>query len=342
MIHHAALRWPQVTEGSLWPMAMHQEVHLHNQIPSMETGMAPVEIWSKSKSSYSALKNAHTWVCPVFVLDPKLQDGQKIPKWKPRSRMGQYMGRSSAHSNTVGLIRNIKTGRVSPQFHVIYDDLFETAHSSEETQPLLWHDLEPFNSFKSDLDEEEGGMDLQDEWLNEEDLKEKVKRQRLVAERTHQSVGTKPQSRINDRSCDKRVRWDEDVQQREHTRDETSGGFTPWKSSRNKFKQERLTYDELGGNDGKLLAKKMVTKLGKNPGFYEYLMGLLMNSDHGIMDNLPEDVLVRGLGMMSGFKSGAYDPDTPTMSQAMRGEHREDFMEAMKEEIQELEKHRTW
>lgn len=107
---------------------MDHAVYLHNNTPRMDTGLDPIEIWRKSKSSYSVLRCAHTWGCPAYVLDPTLQDGQKIPKWHPRSRVGQYMGLSPLHASTVGVVRNLKTGRLSPQYHVVYDDKFETVH----------------------------------------------------------------------------------------------------------------------------------------------------------------------------------------------------------------------
>ena len=37
-----------------------------------------------------------------------------------------------------------------------------------------------------------------------------------------------------------------------------------------------------------------------------------------------------------------HDPDTPNMMEALSGPHREEFMEAMKNEITELEHHGTW
>jgi hypothetical protein len=52
----------------------------------------------------------------VYVLQPRLQDGGKVPKWEPRSRQGQYMGSSPLHASTVGLIRNLRTNHISPQF----------------------------------------------------------------------------------------------------------------------------------------------------------------------------------------------------------------------------------
>ena len=41
--------------------------------------------------------------------------------------MGICVGRSPAHASSVGLILNPRTGHVSLQFHVVYDDDFTTA-----------------------------------------------------------------------------------------------------------------------------------------------------------------------------------------------------------------------
>ena len=82
---HSALCWPELTDLKLWPLALKHAEHLHNEMIQMDSGLAPIELWTKSKSSYSAIQNAHTWGCPVFVLDPTLQDGKKIPKWQPRA-----------------------------------------------------------------------------------------------------------------------------------------------------------------------------------------------------------------------------------------------------------------
>ena len=45
--------------------------------------------------------------------------------------------------------------------------------------------------------------------------------------------------------------------------------------------------------------------------------------------------------MMFKAKKGNY-PDTPSMMEALSGEHRNEFMEAMKNKIAELEHHGTW
>jgi len=58
-----------------------------------------------------------------------------VPKWEPRSKRGQFVGYSPLHDFNVGMIRNLNTAYVSPQFHVMYNDFFETMHSDEESSP---------------------------------------------------------------------------------------------------------------------------------------------------------------------------------------------------------------
>ncbi len=87
MMFHAALRWPDVSDKTMWPFAIRHAVHLHNHMPSSVTGLSPIEIWTQSKATCNPLISVHPWGCPVHVLSPKLQDGQKIPRWAPRSRL---------------------------------------------------------------------------------------------------------------------------------------------------------------------------------------------------------------------------------------------------------------
>ena len=53
-------------------------------MPKQDTGISPEEIFYSVKSDHSQLRETRAWGCPAYVLDPKLQDGKKIPKWKPQ------------------------------------------------------------------------------------------------------------------------------------------------------------------------------------------------------------------------------------------------------------------
>jgi hypothetical protein len=136
---HAAIHWPEQVDANLWPFALDYAVYQYNHTPNRSSGFSPIEIFSGTKLDTMVLPDARTWGCPTYVLDPTLQDGKKIPKWKPRSRRGQFLGISKSHATSIGLVRNLRTGFVSPQFHVIYDELFQTIHSEGEvdlTDPM--------------------------------------------------------------------------------------------------------------------------------------------------------------------------------------------------------------
>jgi hypothetical protein len=96
-----------------------------------------MELITKQKVDHSDLVRSHVWGCPAYVLEPKLQNGQKLPKWNWRSHLGQFLGYSDEHSSLVANIRHLKTGYVSPQYHVVYDDLFQTVFSAGPNTELV-------------------------------------------------------------------------------------------------------------------------------------------------------------------------------------------------------------
>jgi hypothetical protein len=86
MMLHAGVRWPDLVDSSLWPMSMEYATYIYNHTPSIESGQAPVDIFTRALVPRQRLKDLHVWGCPAYVLEPTLQDGRKIPRWQPRSR----------------------------------------------------------------------------------------------------------------------------------------------------------------------------------------------------------------------------------------------------------------
>jgi hypothetical protein len=64
----------------------------------------------------------------MYVLEAKLQNDQKLPKWNRRARLGQFVGFSDEHSSMVANVQHLTTGYISSQFHVVFDNLFETVN----------------------------------------------------------------------------------------------------------------------------------------------------------------------------------------------------------------------
>ena len=183
---HAALNWGEdgSDEISLWSFAVDHAAWLYNRIPQRGSGLTPMELITNTKANHADLLRTHVWGCPVYVLEARLQDNQKIPKWNRRARMGQFLGYSRQHSSTVALVRNLHTGYVSPQYHVVFDDKFETVFhdgKSPEQIDTICNNL--FESQRECYVEEEYDDDglliykpppLDEVWLSESERRERL------------------------------------------------------------------------------------------------------------------------------------------------------------------------
>jgi len=82
------------------------------------------------KSPSSKFPRAHGIRCPVYDLDPALQDGKRLSKWDSKAHHGIFVGFSDKHSSLVLLIFNPCTQHTltSDKAHdVKFADLFETS-----------------------------------------------------------------------------------------------------------------------------------------------------------------------------------------------------------------------
>jgi len=144
---HAMIQWPEIITETLWLFALKLAVDIHNKTPG-PSDMTLEEIFTDIKQRNKFL-DSHPFGCPIFVLDPSLQQGHNIPRWKPRSRMGIFVGYSLHHASAVPLVLSTSTGLVSPQFHVIFDDSFSTTTCLQTNElPNHWSDLLQSSTYK--------------------------------------------------------------------------------------------------------------------------------------------------------------------------------------------------
>ena len=104
MLIHSAIHWPEETSINLWPFAMDYAIYTHNRLPKAPQGQSPLEIFTGTKQDNTWVSRSRVFGCPAYVLDPVIQDGNKLPRWKPKSRRGQFLGRSKSHASDIGLI----------------------------------------------------------------------------------------------------------------------------------------------------------------------------------------------------------------------------------------------
>ena len=134
MMLHSVIHWPEVSDPSMWPMAVQYATYLYNKVPDPSTGLCPDDPFTKTRWEQRKFHDLHVWGCPLYVLDKAVSDDKKNPCWKPRDH-----GSKPDHASTVPLVLDLDTGAITPQFHVVFDDWFTTVTTSVD-------DLPDFNS----------------------------------------------------------------------------------------------------------------------------------------------------------------------------------------------------
>ena len=125
MLLHAAHRWPKTITSNLWPQALKHATNIRNALPRKGKTQSPISLFSNTTIEPN-IKHFHPFGCPVYILQAPLQTGAPFPKWNERSRVGIFLCHSPHHAASVPLILSTQTGLVSPQFHCVFDDRFDT------------------------------------------------------------------------------------------------------------------------------------------------------------------------------------------------------------------------
>jgi hypothetical protein len=140
LLLHVKHHWPDHVTTMMWLFALKEAAYWSNWL-SLQSGCCSCEatFFGVDKDSIDPSIN-HTFGLPCFVLDSCLQSGVgSAPKWEPRSCLGIYVVHSPSHAGLVALVLNPWIGHVSPQFHVVFDDLFTTVPFMEKNEvPPHW------------------------------------------------------------------------------------------------------------------------------------------------------------------------------------------------------------
>ena len=99
--------WPSAITTEFWPYPIWLVVDIHNNSP-LKNGLCPLELFAGVKRRAN-LRLMHPFGYPAYVLDSRLCNGGKSPKWDPRSERGIYLGLSPNHASNVSTRLEIKT-----------------------------------------------------------------------------------------------------------------------------------------------------------------------------------------------------------------------------------------
>jgi hypothetical protein len=127
----------------MWPIALKEAAYCLNRLSLRSDGRSCEATFFNIEGDLFNPATLHVFGSPCFVLDSRLQSEiAGPPKWEPRSRLGIYVGHSPSHAGSVALVLNPRTGHVSPQFYVVFDDLFTTvAYMKKSEVPPNWTKL---------------------------------------------------------------------------------------------------------------------------------------------------------------------------------------------------------
>ena len=372
MILHASVHWKDQVEPTLWPMAVDYAVYLYNHLPN-EKGIAPADIFSGTRTPRHKLRDMHVWGCPTYVLDPTLQQGKKLPRWQPRSRQGMFLGLSPKHSSDVPLILNLNTGSISPQFHVVFDDLFSTVMSIgiEDDAPDFWKTLLVDSRLQVPLDTE--GSDepvfLRDDWLTSEELDAKrrynarvnsvrssyqpraptatregdVARTGHLSDNVRENTATSSVGSVPTEATSTRAPPAQDAVITEVIDSGTAPvGLPPPQQvpqppTRLSTRANKGTWQSTKYKDETWLAEVYAEsdeKLFQQDEHLAYLAALAFDMETGLLDVTSP--------MIYAAARKRKDPDTPDYALAMSGDDKEEYLVAMHKEITELKAKDTW
>ena len=81
MLIHANRCWPTTITVNLWPHALMLATDIRNATSNRNDGRPPLSLLTQTEQT-PQLKDFHTFGCPVYILDKRMQSATKIPKWE--------------------------------------------------------------------------------------------------------------------------------------------------------------------------------------------------------------------------------------------------------------------
>jgi hypothetical protein len=132
MLNHAISRWDKTITAEIWPFAIQHAATIYNTTKrrSRDYDLIPWEQFTGERSKLDQT-DMHPLFCPVYVLDRRVQEGTSPPKWTKRTTQKVYVGHLHHYSKSVPMVWDPKTKLVSPQFHVKFNDNFDTVKSPD-------------------------------------------------------------------------------------------------------------------------------------------------------------------------------------------------------------------
>jgi hypothetical protein len=153
MLNHAISRWDKTITAELWPFSIQHAAIIYNTTKRRSHDYDIIQCeQSTDECSKLDQNDMHPLLCPVCVLDRRMQEGTSPPKWTKRTTQKVYIRHLHHYSKSVPMVWDPKTKLISPQFHVMFDDNFDTVQAPDPniTQADTMDSLFKTNRYKYD------------------------------------------------------------------------------------------------------------------------------------------------------------------------------------------------
>ena len=239
-----------------------------------------------------------------------------MPKWEERSRVGVYLGHSSQHAQNVSLVLNPKTGFISPQFHCVFDDLFDTSRTDKNVSKL-WA--------------EKAGQQETSSNMQEEPSRYREYLQTIIPSKMQVPFDMEPSEGLNDDFSHHPMMDDNDEdqisvpptihpidkQENEGDNDNNEGATQPPRTTRS-GRAIKLTQ--------RLQESSLLPKLHSFISFAHHISNVIARLDDNSLNEMFQIVA---------YSASMADTDTMYLQQAMKQDDRDEFLKAMIKEIED-------
>jgi hypothetical protein len=131
MLNHAISKWDKAITAELWPFAIQHAATIYNttKLRSRDYDVSQLERFTGERSKLDE-NDMQPLFYSVYVLDRRMQEGTSPPKWTKLTTQKVYV-HLNHYSKSVLVVWDPKIKLVSPQFHVIFDDNFDTVQAPD-------------------------------------------------------------------------------------------------------------------------------------------------------------------------------------------------------------------
>jgi hypothetical protein len=132
VLNHAFSRWDKTKTSERCPFAIQHAATIYSTTKrrSRDCDLSPWEQLTGKRSKLNQT-DMHPLFCPVYVLDRRMQEGTSPLNGQNEQHKRSLVGHLHHYSKSVPMVWDRKTKLVSPQFHVMFDDNFNTVKAPD-------------------------------------------------------------------------------------------------------------------------------------------------------------------------------------------------------------------